>query len=55
MLEARVQIGIFPGTFLSCPQWFQKGREFFSEWLLIVLDQYNLCNFQRLYNYTDKP
>lgn len=27
---------------------------FFSEWLLIVLDHYNLCNFQRLYDYKEK-
>lgn len=32
------------------------GREgtFFPEWLLIVLDHYNLCNFQRLYDYKEK-
>lgn len=30
------------------------GGNFFSEWLLIVLDHYNLCNFQRLYDYKEK-
>jgi hypothetical protein len=36
--------------------WMVVGREgtFFSEWLLIVLDHYNLCNFQRLCDYKGK-
>ena len=36
--------------------WMVVGRvgKFFSEWLLIVLDHYNLCNFQKLHNYIKK-
>lgn len=50
-------------TFNS-PRWLLGGREHFVcfvlfclfvfEWLLIVLDHYNLCNFQRLYNIKKK-